>query len=97
MNSIKKLQNKMNNSGLPVYRYKQGDRVHLKGTDINGSVISVVFKDDRKFPYIKVKWDKDPDVMKRFYDPHELTMEVVKDKPKKKVYDNWYVKEKQHD
>lgn len=97
MNDIKRLQNKMNNSGYPVYRYKQGDRVHLKGTSINGSVVSVVFKEDRKFPYIKVRWDKDFAEMKKFYDSHELTMEVVKDKPKKKkVYDNWYIKEKQH-
>ena len=40
--------------------YSVGDRVHLKGTNVNGVIAGVIFKDDRSYPYLKIKWDTIP-------------------------------------
>lgn len=106
---IRKLQNHFNNGikegfQAKVY-YQNGDRVHLKGTNVNGTVIAVIFKDDRKYPYLKINWDSfntnDSTVFektqKKFYDPFDVVKEIKikhKEEKKKKVYENFYLNEK---
>lgn len=106
---IRKLQNHFNNGikeGIQAkIHYQNGDRVHLKGTNVNGTVIAVIFKDDRKYPYLKINWDSfhtnDSTVFektqKKFYDPFDVVKEIKpkhKEEKKKKVYENFYLKEK---
>ena len=61
---IRKLQNHFNNGikeGVQAkVHYQNGDRVHLKGKCLNGTIIAVIFKDDRSYPYLKIKWDNVP-------------------------------------
>ena len=59
-------------------KYKVNARVHLKGTMCNGTVQSVVFRDDRAYPYLKIKWDtKVPiEYVKTWYDPFDVVPEV---------------------
>lgn len=105
---IRKLQNHFNNGIKEGFQakvhYKNGDRVHLKGTNVNGTIIAVIFKDDRSYPYLKIKWDEipvEPENCKKFYDPFDVTKEIkpnliifhVEEK-KKKVYENFYLNEK---
>lgn len=98
---IRKLQNHFNNGikeGIQAkVHYQNGDRVHLKGTNVNGNVIAVIFKDDRSYPYLKIKWDNvpvEPENCKNFYDPFDVTKEIKikhKEEKKKKVYENFYL------
>lgn len=100
--NIKKLQNHLNNSidNLEEGAFKAktffeiGDRVHLKNSFNNGTVLGVFFKKDRNYPYLRIKWDIEPVEHKQFYDPFEIVKEIkIKNKSikKKKIYDNWYV------
>ena len=80
---IRKLQNHFNNGikeGIQAkVHYQNGDRVHLKGTNVNGTVIAVIFKDDRKYPYLKIKWDTtpcEPGKAKLLYDPFDVVKEL---------------------
>lgn len=80
---IRKLQNHFNNGikeGIQgKVHYKNGDRVYLKGTNVNGTIIAVIFKDDRSYPYLKIKWDKipvEPKDCKKFYDPFDVMKEI---------------------
>lgn len=101
---IRKLQNHFDNGikeGLQAkVHYQNGDRVHLKGTNVNGTVIAVIFKDNRSYPYLKIKWDNipvEPENCKNLYDPFDVTKEIKikhKEEKKKKVYDNFYLNEK---
>lgn len=101
---IRKLQNHFNNGskdGIQAkVHYEVGDRVHLKKTTLNGTVLAVIFKDDRKFPYLKIKWDNvpaDSENCKKFYDPFDVVKEIkikYKEEKKKKVYENFYLKDK---
>lgn len=85
---IRKLQNHFDNGikeGIQakVY-YSVGDRVHLKGTNVNGIIVGVIFKDDRSYPYLKIKWDNiptNPEDCKNYYDPFDVVKEI---KPKYK-------------
>ena len=99
---IKKLQNHLNNSNDTLEKgafkaktfFEVGDRVHLKNSYNNGTVLGIIFKKDRKYPYLKIKWDIEPSEHKQFYDPFEITKEIKIKKTAgkvKKVYDNWYV------
>lgn len=103
---IRKLQNHFNNGikegfQAKVY-YSVGDRVHLKKTKVNGTVTAVIFKDDRSYPYLKIKWDnlsydENLYVSKKLYDPFDVTKEIKanhKEEKKKKVYENFYLKDK---
>lgn len=95
MNDIRKLQNYFNYGVKAKVFYQVNDRVHLKGTRINGIIQGVVFKKDRSFPYLKIQWDKTPDNPKEFYDPFDIVKEDSKrnnTKPVKKNYDNFYMR-----
>jgi len=98
---IRKLQNHFNNGikdgfQAKVY-YFVNDRVHLKGTKINGTVLGVIFKDDRNYPYLKIKWDEKPETEKKFYDPFDVVKERRKEEKKeKKTYVNFYLEEKKN-
>ncbi len=108
---IRKIQNHFDNGikeGIQAkVHYQNGDRVHLKGTNVNGTIIAVIFKDDRKYPYLKIKWDNvavnyDTQIKleKKFYDPFDITKEIQmkhKEEKKKKVYENFYLKEKEQE
>lgn len=108
---IRKLQNHFNNGikeGVQAkVHYQNGDRVHLKGTNVNGTIIAIIFKDDRKYPYLKIKWDNVPvnyeiqkKLEKKFYDPFDVVKEIKpkhKEERKKKTYENFYLKEKKGD
>lgn len=106
MNSeIRKLQNHFNNGMKEGYQakiyYSIGDRVHLKGTNINGVIIGVIigviFKEDRSYPYLKIKWDSECENVKKFYDPFDVVKEIKlkpRHKKEKKVYENFYLKER---
>lgn len=85
---IKKLQRHFNagiKEGFQAkVHYQNGDRVHLKGTNVNGTVIAVIFKDDRSYPYLKIKWDNIPVdyevqklLNKKFYDPFDVIKESL--------------------
>lgn len=100
---IRKLQNHFNNGvkeGIQAkVHYSVGDRVHLKGTNTNGVVVGVIFKEDRSYPYLKIKWDEIPvesENCKNFYNPFDVVKEIKlkhKEEKKKKVYENFYLKE----
>jgi hypothetical protein len=85
---IRKLQNHFNNGIKDGFQakvhYSVNDRVHLKGTKINGTVIGVIFKNDRNYPYLKIKWDEKPETEKKFYDPFEIVKERTVNKRIKK-------------
>ena len=53
---VKKLQRHFNDGTKDGFQakvhYQVNDRVHLKGTKVNGTVLAVVFKDDRNYPYL---------------------------------------------
>lgn len=72
----------------------------MKKTTSNGTIIAVIFKDDRKYPYLKIKWDNvpvNPEDCKKFYDPFDVVKEIkmkYKEEKKKKVYENFYLKDK---
>lgn len=77
-------------------KYKVNDRVHLKGTVCNGIIQSVVFREDRTYPYLKIKWDiKVPiENVKTWYDPFDVVPEVKQKQKKsktKKEYHNDYL------
>ena len=67
---------------------------------MNRTVLTVIYKDDRKFPYLKIKWDNvsaDSENCKKFYDPFDVVKEIkmkYKEEKKKKVYENFYFKDK---
>lgn len=103
---IRKLQNHFNNGikeGIQakVY-YSVGDRVHYRKSryNINGTVTAVIFKDDRSYPYLKIKWDTTPcevGSVKKFYDPFDVVKEIKpkhKEEKKKKIYENFYLNER---
>lgn len=103
--TAKQLQNHLNNSydaseknAYSAKRYyKQGDRVHLKGTAVNGEITGVVFKEDRKYPYLRIKWDTAVENEKKYYDPFDITLESIKPKiitKAKKPYINHYLESK---
>lgn len=103
---IRKLQNHFNNGikeGIQAkVHYSVNDRVHLKGTKVNGTIIAVIFKEDRSYPYLKIKWDnlsydEELYVSKKLYDPFDVTKEIKlkhKEEKKKKVYENFYLNER---
>lgn len=105
---IRKLQNHFNNGikeGIQAkVHYSVGNRVHLKGTNVNGTITAVIFKDNRSYPYLKIKWDNiavnyDMQIKleKKYYDPFDVTKEIQvkhKEEKKKKVYTNFYLSEK---
>lgn len=101
---VKKLQRHFNNGVKDGFQakvhYQVNDRVHLRGTKVNGTVLAVVFKEDRNYPYLKIKWDTipaEPEKCKSFYDPFDVTKEIVlkcKQEKKKKVYENFYLNER---
>lgn len=103
---IRKLQNHFNNGikeGIQAkVHYQNGDRVHLKGTNTNGVIIAVIFKDDRSYPYLKIKWDTtpcEPGKAKMLYDPFDVVKEVKpkhKEEKKKKIYENFYLNERKN-
>ena len=110
---IRKLQNHFDNGIKEGFQakvhYSVGDRVHLKKSNVNGVITAVIFKNDRSYPYLKIKWDSfntnDSTVFektqKKFYDPFDVTKEIkpnykifhVEEK-KKKVYENFYLNER---
>lgn len=86
---IRKLQNHFNAGKKEGYQakvlYSVNDRVHLKGTNVNGIITGVVFKDDRNYPYLKIKWDdvpSEPEKCKNYYDPFDVTKEIPKKEKK---------------
>lgn len=103
---IRKIQNHFDNGikeGIQAkVHYQNGDRVHLKGTIVNGTIKAVIFKEDRSYPYLKIEWDNIPvnyEVQKlldkKFYDPFDIVKEIKqkhKEEKKKKVYENFYLK-----
>lgn len=101
---IKKLQNHFDygiKEGIQAkVHYSVGDRVHLKGTRVNGIITGIVFKEDRAYPYLKIKWDEIPveaENCKKFYDPFDIVKEIKierKEKKQKKVYENFYLQER---
>ena len=101
---IRKLQNHFNNGIKDGFQakihYSVGDRVHLKGTNVNGVITAVVFKNVRSYPYLKIKWDRilvEPAQCKNFYDPFDIVKEIKpkrKEEKEKKIYENFYLKEK---
>lgn len=101
---IRRLQNHFNNGvkeGIQAkIHYSVGDRVHLKGTNTNGVIVGVIFKDDRSYPYLKIKWDTtlcEPGKAKMLYDPFDVVKEIKpkhKEEKKKKIYENFYLKDK---
>lgn len=102
-NEIRKLQNHFDygiKDGVQAkVHYQIGDRVHLKGTKVNGVITGIIFKDDRAYPYLKIKWDSipiEPENCKKFYDPFDIVKEIKKEekrKKEKKVYVNFYLEE----
>lgn len=103
---VKKLQRHFDNGikeGVQAkVLYEVGDRVHLKGTNTNGMILAVIFKDNRTFPYLKIKWDSipvEPEKCKKFYDPFDVVKEIkieCKQEKKKKVYENFYLNERRN-
>ena len=103
---IKKLQRHFDNGikeGIQAkVHYSVGDRVHLKKTKVNGTVLAVIFKQDRSYPYLKIKWDnlsheEQSYVSDKLYDPFNVTKEIKpkrKEEKKKKVYENFYLNER---
>lgn len=98
---IKRLQNHFDAGIKDGYQakvhYSVGDRVHLKGTKANGVITGVVFKDDRNYPYLKIRWDIPVENEKKFYDPFDVAKEVKNGKKiskQKKVYKNFYMEER---
>lgn len=60
-------------------------------------ITGVVFKDDRNYPYLKIRWDIPVENEKKFYDPFDVAKEVKTDKKtvrQKKVYRNFYMEER---
>lgn len=97
---IKRLQNHFDAGIKDGYQakvhYSVGNRVHLKGTKINGVITGVIFKNDRTYPYLKIKWDIPVNDGKKYYDPFDVVKEVNSDKKtvrQKKVYRNFYLEE----
>lgn len=97
---LQKLQNHFNNGSKDGFqatrKYSVNDRVHLKGTNCNGTITSVVFKTDRAYPYLKIKWDtKVPiELVKTWYDPFDIIPEEKKKQYQskdKKQYHNCYL------
>lgn len=100
-NEIRKLQNHFDYGTKDGFQakvhYSVGDRVHLKGTNVNGKILAVIFKDDRNYPYLKIKWDEKPESEKKFYDPFDVVKEIKKEekrKKEKKTYVNFYLEER---
>jgi len=99
---IRKLQNHFNNGIKEGFQakthYSVGDRVHLKKSKSNGVVTAVIFKEDRNYPYLKIKWDSIPcENIKDLYDPFDVVKEIKpkrKEEKKKKTYENFYLLEK---
>ncbi len=101
---IRKLQNHFNNGSKDGYQakvhYSVGDRVHLKGTTVNGVILGVIFKEDRSYPYLKIKWDNiptNPENCKNYYNPFDITKEIKRNnitKKQKKEYHNFYLEER---
>jgi hypothetical protein len=63
--------------------YKVGQRVHLKMSNVNGVITSLIYEREvenpyRKFPYIFIKWDTEvPDELrKNYYDPFDIVPEI---------------------
>ena len=81
---IKRLQNHFDAGIKDGYQakvhYSAGDRIHLKGTKVNGVITGVIFKDDRTYPYLKIKWDITVSDGKKYYDPFDVAKEVKTDK-----------------
>ena len=98
---LRKLQNHFDNGTKEGFQakihYSVGDRVHLKGTNINGVVTAVIFKEDRSYPYLKIKWDTTPAIpekIKSSYNPFDIVKEIKlkhKEEKKKKIYKNFYL------
>lgn len=98
---IKRLQNHFDAGTKDGFQakvhYSVNDRVHLKGTKANGVITGVVFKDDRNYPYLKIRWDIPVENEKKFYDPFDVVKETKVTKgfaKQKKVYNNFYLEEK---
>lgn len=93
---LNKLQNHFNSGIKDGYqvsrRYKVNDRVHLKGTACNGIIQSIVFSDDRPYPYLKIKWDSKVPIefVKTLYDPHDIIPEVKQKQKKSKAKKEYY-------
>ena len=68
----------------------------------NGIILAVIFKEDRSYPYLKIKWDSipvEPEKCKKFYDTFDVTKEIkLKNKveKKKKTYENFYLNERRN-
>lgn len=102
---IRKLQNHFNAGKKEGYQakvhYSVNDKVHLKGTNVNGVVTGVIFKEDRSYPYLKIKWNNVPvnyetqeKIEKKFYDPFDVVKEIKrqhKEKKQNKKYYNFYI------
>lgn len=102
---IRRLQNHFNAGKKDGFQakvyYSVNDRVHLKGTNVNGIITGVIFKEDRSYPYLKIKWDDIPvnyEIQKRlekkFYDPFDIVKEIKcerKEKKQGKEYRNFYL------
>lgn len=56
---LQKLQNHFDNGSKDGFqvnrRYAVNDRIHLKDSICNGIITNVVFKEDRAYPYLKIK------------------------------------------
>jgi hypothetical protein len=69
---------------------------------VNGTVLGVIFKEDRSYPYLRIKWDDvsvnyeiQKKLEKKFYDPFDVVKEIkFKEEKKKKVYENFYLNER---
>lgn len=62
-------------SGKSKPFFKEGDRVHLKGTSHNGQIKKII--KGEKFPLFLIDWDRMSSV--KFYAPRELAIELKKD------------------
>lgn len=98
---IRRLQNHFNAGKKDGFQakvyYSVNDRVHLKSTNVNGIITGVIFKEDRSYPYLKIKWDNvpvEPEKCKTFYDPFDVVKEIKyqhKEKKQGKEYHNFYL------
>lgn len=72
----------------------------MKGTNVNGVIVGVIFKEDRSYPYLKIKWDNipvNPEDCKNYYNPFDVVKEIKskhKEEKKKKTYENFYLNER---
>ena len=72
-----------------THLWQRGERVRLRKTSTTGTIIDILFKKDRTYPYLKIKWDTPVAEEKKFYDPFDITEGDTSYKKKKRSTFNY--------